>query len=302
MTTKQDNRNNMYRSVLNCVNNWGDVIATIPNFKENADILEQCVNEIHATGEVQRLDRSGIALEKSKVKKDLIVAAADYSGMILSFAKARGNNILLKEAKFTESDLDSISNVALLDFSGIVLRKAEENLEALKEYGITADTQKSLVELRAKFNSLIASPRTGVTQRSDATKALIGIFRKADAALENMDFAVNGVKRRLPEFYTSYRSARILVDLGKTRLALTAMVRGSEGKPLSGVVFKIKPENSVDGILKKKTAKTGGLHIKTLPTGNYEVTLSKPGYREKSMTVSVTEKERTEVIVEMEKA
>lgn len=186
MTTKQDNRNNMYRSVLNCINNYKDVIAAIPNLTPNADILAQCVTDIHATGEIPRLDRSGIAVEKNKVKKDLITAAADYSGMILSFAKASGNNILLKEAKFTESDLDSISNVALLDYSGIVLKKAEQNIEALKDYGITPDTQKSFGELRAKFNSLIASPRTGITQKSQATKALAGIFRKADAALEGL--------------------------------------------------------------------------------------------------------------------
>lgn len=302
MTTRQDNKNNMYRSVLDCVNNWGEVTSKIPNFQANATILAGCVNEIHETGEVQRLDISGIAIQKNKVKKDLVTMANDYSGMILSFAKARGNDILIKEAKFTESDLEHVSNVALIDFAGIVLKKAEENLEPLSEYGISAESQKDLREMIEKFSSLIATPRTGITKKSNATKALAGIFRKADAALENMDFAVNGVKRREPAFYSSYRSARILVDLGKTRLALTARIRGSEGQPLSGVIFKIKPENSVDGVIKKKTAKTGGLQIRSLPTGNYEVTLSKSGYKDKSLIVSVTEKERAEVIVEMEKA
>lgn len=301
MTTRQENRNNMYRSVLNCAKIYESVTATIPNFVANVNILAGCVNEIHSLGELQRLDRSGIAIEKNKIKKDLIITAADNSGMILSFAKFSGNDKLLKESKFTESGLENVSDVALLDLVGILFTKAEENLEALKEYGITAETQSKFKDLITRFNSLIQTPRMGISQKSMATNAINAVFRKADLALENMDFAVNGIRRRIPEFYNAYRSARIVVDLGSGRLALTARVREIEGPPLSGVEFRIKPEKSADGVIVKKTARTGGLNIKTLPAGTYHVTLTKPGYKEKIMTVSVTEKERTEVIVEMEK-
>jgi uncharacterized membrane protein len=52
----------------------------------------------------------------------------------------------------------------------------------------------------------------------------------------------------------------------------------------------------------KKTADKGSFHIKYMQPGTYRVIVRKPGYKEKEVTVSVADGERSELLVEMEKA
>jgi uncharacterized membrane protein len=52
----------------------------------------------------------------------------------------------------------------------------------------------------------------------------------------------------------------------------------------------------------KKTADKGSFHIKNMQAGTYKVLVSKPGYKEKEATVSVSDGERSELNVELEKA
>ncbi len=57
-----------------------------------------------------------------------------------------------------------------------------------------------------------------------------------------------------------------------------------------------------NGEITKKTSKKGSFHIKNMKAGTYKVVVSKPGYKVKEVTVSVADGERSELVVELEKA
>jgi hypothetical protein len=59
---------------------------------------------------------------------------------------------------------------------------------------------------------------------------------------------------------------------------------------------------NVNGEIVKKTAKKGGFNIRNMPAGVYQVMISKPGYKDKTETVIVSEGEMTDVRVELEMA
>jgi hypothetical protein len=55
-----------------------------------------------------------------------------------------------------------------------------------------------------------------------------------------------------------------------------------------------------DKPLIKMTAEKGMFRVKRLSAGTYSVTLSKPGYCEKVVPVTVADSETTELVVELE--
>jgi uncharacterized membrane protein len=74
------------------------------------------------------------------------------------------------------------------------------------------------------------------------------------------------------------------------------------------VTFTFKPEgdkmNQPGGMTEmvKKTAEKGSFHIKNMQAGTYKVVVNKPGYKDKEVSVSVADGERSELSVELEKA
>ncbi|MEI6050615.1 MAG: carboxypeptidase-like regulatory domain-containing protein [Bacteroidota bacterium] len=56
-----------------------------------------------------------------------------------------------------------------------------------------------------------------------------------------------------------------------------------------------------NGEITRKTAKKGSFHIKNMQPGTYRLSVSKPGYKEKEVTVSVANGERSALKVELEK-
>jgi len=91
-------------------------------------------------------------------------------------------------------------------------------------------------------------------------------------------------------------------------LALRALVKeASTGIPVSRALLIFKPLEKVDAnpekknIIKKRSATRGGLRIKNMKAGQYNVTVTKPGFKPKEIIINIISGERTELVVEMER-
>jgi len=309
MTTKQEIKLNMYLAVRNFVNANESVTKELPNFQESYTALLNTIGQIQTIAEMQKVDKKGLAIAKNKLKETLIIMAADNSRKISAFAKFTGDNKLLEEINFTESDFIRMTDVALKDYLQIIYDKAEANIGSLPEYGITPESQKVFIDTINSYNAILSTPRTGIAEKSKATKKLAVLFDSADAVVEDMDFAVGIIKLTKPDFYNGYTASRKLVDTSAGNLALKATATDlKSGKPVKGVLFTFKLDgakaNSIggNGEISKKTAEKGSFYIKNMPAGTYKVVVKKPGYKEQEISVSVVGGERTELKVELEKA
>lgn len=308
MTTNQEIKLNMYLAVRNFVNANEAITKDLPNFSENYSLLLSTIGQIQSIAELQKVDKKGLAVAKNELKQTLITMASDKSRKIAAFAKFTGNNKLFNEIRFTESDFVRMTDVALKDYLQIIYDKAEENIEKLAEYDITPESQKVFLNTITAYNAILSTPRTGIAEKSKATKRLAVLFESAENTIENMDFAVGIVKLNQPDFFNGYTASRKLVDTSAGNLALKATaIEVTSGKPVKGVVFTFKPNGSKissngNGEISKKTADKGSFYIKSMNAGTYKVVVHKPGYKDQEISVSVTGGERTEIKVELEKA
>jgi hypothetical protein len=309
MNTEQRIKLNMQLTVRNCVTLNEAVAKTIPKFMENYSILQNTTSEIQAIGQLQETDKTGVASDKNKLKKTLIAMAAKNSRKIAALAKFINSDKLLNEVRYNEAQLERLAETSLIEKAMTIYSNAEENMGKLAEHGITPETQKGFLETITALNIVLKTPRSTIGERKKSTQRLTVLFETADNALEMMDFAVGIVKDEQADFVAAYKSARKLVDTNTGNVSLKAMATNiANKKPLKGVIFTFTPENDSESFaagnsqIVKKTATRGSFQIRNMPAGTYKVLVQKPGYKDKEVTVSISDGERSELNVVLEKA
>jgi hypothetical protein len=308
MTTIQETRLNMYLAVRDFLIPNEALIKELPNFTENVSVLKETILTIQAIAEEQKFDKKGLAKLKKELRDKLIGLAVDNSRKIIAYAKFSKNTLLQNDVKFTASGFSKMTDTGLKDYAQIVYDKAQKNIEALPSYGINAETQKTLLDTINSYNDSISKPRVGIAERSQSTKHLVTLFDTADTILVNLDLAIEIIRLPNKNFYDGFKTARKIVETSAGNLKLKGQaVERQTGAPIKGVIFTFKPSGILagstggNGEIVKKTADKGKFNIKNMPAGTYQVTVSKPGYSEKTETVIVAEGDLTDLRVELEK-
>jgi hypothetical protein len=226
------------------------------------------------------------------------------------FAKFTNNVTLAEEVKISESTLRQVADTAVKDYAQMAYDRAQTNLAALASYGITAATQTSLAAAITAYNASIGKPGASRLESGKTTRQLKALFKTADAALANMDAAVEIVRLTQADFYNAYHKARKVILIGAGSLAVKALVTdAATGEPLKGVIVSFSLDGdatkakaaSAKPDLVKKTAEKGGFNIKTLPAGIYNVTLRKNGYADQTATIAVSDGEMSELNIQLMK-
>jgi hypothetical protein len=308
MTTKQIVKLRMYLAIRNFVSINDAVAKLIPKFMDHYANLQNATNEIQMIGEKQGVDKTGVAIDKNKLKKKLIELALKNSRKISAMAKFANNDSLLKEVRFNESDLVRGQEVRMLDNCRTIYEAGQANLQSLAEYGITAESQKEFLDKITAFNSALETPRTGKGEKKKLTERLTVLFDQADNSIELMDFAVGTVKDEQVDFFNAYKTNRKLVETNTGNISLKAkVIEVITGLPLRGVIFTFEPEGTnmelaaSNGKLVKKTAAKGSFMVKNMAAGSYKVKIHKPGYKVKEVVVSIADGERSDLNIVLEK-
>jgi Carboxypeptidase regulatory-like domain len=305
MNTKQRIKENMLLSVDNFGNKNLAIVQSIPKLSSCFELLKKRIDEIQSVGQIQGTNKTGLALDKKRLKKKLIELTIKYANRATVLATQLSNDTLLKEVRINEWDLGKSAGVAIVERSQLIYDRVEANIASLSDQAVTPDTQKEFQDTITAFKNAIASPRSGITARKQATEKISLLFDAVDAELDIMDLVVRTAKEDYPDFYTGYKNSRMLIDLGTGSLALRASAKEIvSGAPLSGVEFTFRNEadgGKGNGEIVKKTSKMGSFHLKSMDSGTYRVTINKDGYKEKELSVSVTDGERSDLNVELEK-
>ena len=301
MNNYQESKLSMYLASRDFMGDNVAILDPLPNFQENYRGFQDTIIQIQQSGKLQNFSKTGIAATKNEQKQELITLAVDTARRTTAYAKFGKNNTLLNEVNYSESDLKRCADTNLCSVAQGIHDRAQTNIDALAAYGVTPDTQSALANAISAFNSSIPKPRLGITEKKQSTEQLSRLFKVADTYLGNIDTLVEIVRLSQVNFYNGYRAARKLVQTGIGSLSLKGTITDAQnGEPLKGVTLRFVSSDGIEPF-EKITAEKGGFIAKTIPEGTYQVTASKEGYKEKIMTVSVTDGEMTKVDLKLEK-
>ena len=300
MTNKQESKVKMCISTDEFLVKNQDLTKDLPEFPATFTEFQTTLTKIKLLDEQQRNVLTGIARDKRDIKNSLIGIGAETSGKVYAFAKVSNNKPLMDEVHFSISELGRMTDVSLRSYTEALHKKAELMLESLAKYGITAETQKIFAEALAAYNSSLGKPRVSIAERREGTKAMAALFISIESTIEKLDAIIGIIRYNQVDFYNGYRTVRKLVGSNAGGVALKATANDIKtSKPIKGVSFSFKSNGTT---IKKKTAEKGSFHIRNMNPGPYEVVVKKEGYKEKVVTVSINDGERSELVVELETA
>ncbi len=176
------------------------------------------------------------------------------------------------------------------------------------DFAITAATQTSLLNAIAAYNATIGKPGVSKIEGGQNTQQLKALFKTAEAALANMDAAVEIVRLTQVNFYNGYQKARKVTVTGTGSISVKGLVTdASTGLPVKGVAVSFSLDSgaakakATDGkpVVVKSTGEKGRFNLNRLPAGMYAVTLQKNGFADQVTTIAVSDGELTKLNIQL---
>jgi hypothetical protein len=151
-----------------------------------------------------------------------------------------------------------------------------EHVDALKEYGITADLLSSLQTAISNFNEAAPKPRTEIGRRKTRKEMIVQLFKELDEILnERMDALMGKFRTSHPEFYQTYFNLREVKDTSTTATQLKGVITDSStGAPIKGATIEV-----VELAKTAKTDSTGEYFFKPIQFGKFTVKITADGYQ-----------------------
>lgn len=297
----------MYLAVRDFLLQNGETTKDLPNYEANFKDLQSTIEEIQSIAEEQKSDIKGFAKNKLLLKEKLMTIVIDNSHKLNAYATFSGDVKLQASVKMTRSKLTKAPDTGLRDYAQIIYDKAESNIDALGSYGITKETQTEMGDYISKYNAALSGPRVAKTETAQATKQMSSLFEHADLLLGAISAAIGIINLAQPIFIKGFETARKVVVSGTTSLALRASAVDKDGLAVKNAKFTFKQivASLAEGEpveVVKTTADKGTFRIRSIRQGTYNVTITKPGYKDKVVTVVVNDGEMTVLNVEMEAA
>ena len=283
---------------------YSAITTPLPTFTSNYAVLVSTINQILVISEAQDFNKTGIAESKSQLKASLCTMLTDYSRKLSAYATFTANTVLLNEIKISGSDLKRLPDADCRTKGQEIYDRAQSNVAALASYGITPATQTSLQTLIAAFTASMPKPRLGIDERKQATQQLTVLFKTMDTVLGNIDLAIGIVSSSQVNFHNGYKTAREVIKTGATTLSVQGFITdAATGAPVKGAIIEFVPVDAATPMafgkrsasspvaILKKSAVKGGIKVKSLPAGTYQVTVKKVGYADTVVTIHINANE-----------
>jgi hypothetical protein len=229
----------------------------------------------------------------------LINFTFDNTNKIIAYAKVSNDARLLAEVKVTQTELRTMSDMALLNCVDLILKRADEKLDVLGNFGINAISQTQQKERRNLFLEVINAPRIELMKQSQVTSQVADLFARADEALKKLDALVEIARMDHPDFYEVYQRSRKVVITGKSSIAMRGTVVDA-GAIVTIVAIEGTPALPEEKIV-KVSADKGGFNVKSMADGMYRLQASKPGFKDCFTEVAVSSSELMVVELKLEK-
>ena len=312
MNINQEDKFSMYYVVKNTCERYQTTWTANAVFAATYNLWVAKIPLIEANRDAQILETTGITTDKTAKRSNMTDKALFLINRLQSYANVVNNPELLDSIKYSVSDLKKARDTDVIGICNTVLAKANANAAAIATYGVTAVMLTDLQAAITVYSATLAKPKAAKSQTKTATENITKLFKEADDLLiKRLDLDIELFKTTKPEFYSQYKTARIIISTGtRTTSVMGNVISALGAEPLKGVTFSFTLENS--GMLKaassvvnkpivKKSADKGNFRIPSLPEGSYNVEVKKIGFNDQTLTINVAKGETTNLKIELEK-
>jgi hypothetical protein len=303
MTSKQRRRLSMYLAVKQFLAENEIITKDIPHYADSFKSFIEVIGDIEAASEKQLENRKGIAEKKKELQDNLVALTCDYSRKLKYYAQITSDVELEEEVKFSKSDIKDMRDNSLLVYCESVCSRAESIDADLSEYLINAETGKVFRKALDQFSEYIDKPRLGIVDRAVATTKLELLFSKGNTKLRDIDILLRIIAASKPSFFSQYLCVRRVLRSNTGPLSLRVRVTEAlTGIPVHRASISCTlTEEERDTIIRRRSARKGGIALKNLRPGEYRVAVSRIGYISKVAIVPIDSRERKDLVVELEK-
>ena len=312
MNINQEDKFSMYYVVKNTCEKYQTTWTTNAVFAATYNLWVAKIPLIEQNRDAQTLETTGITTDKTAKRNSMTEKTLFMINRLQSYANVVNNPELLESIKYSASDLKKSRDTDVIGICNTVVAKANANAAAIATYGVTAAMITELQAAITAYSATLAKPKATKSQTKTATENLSKLFKEADELLvKRLDLDIELFKTSKPEFYSQYKTARIIIPTGGGATSVLGSVNlAGSGEPLKGVSFTFVAETN--GMMKtaaatettkpivKKSADKGKFRA-TLPENTYKVIVEKIGYKKQEVTITVVNGETTNLNIELEK-
>ena len=311
MNINQEDKFSMYYVVKNTCEKYQATWTTNAVFAATYNLWVAKIPLIEQNRDAQTLETTGITTDKMAKRTAMTDKTLFMINRLQSYANVVVNPELLESIKYSASDLKKARDTDVIGICNTVLAKANANATAIATYGVTAAMITELQAAITAYSATLAKPKAAKSQTKTATENLTKLFKEADELLtKRLDLDIELFKTSKPDFYSQYKTARIIIPTGGGATSVLGSVSlAGSSEPLKGVTFTFVAETN--GLMKaaatetakpivKKSADKGKFRA-SLPENTYRVIVEKIGFKKQEVTITVANGETTNLNIELEK-
>ena len=300
MTDTQENKLNMFETVMTVLDNNSTVWNSIPPIVEIKTKVDTNIYKIRELRQKQEKDFTGITVNKAEVQEKLIAATLKLIGGLMAYSTVNNDHRLRNSINYTKSDLFLSRDNILYDKSLLVYNIAQPLAAELSVYLITEEDILAVDTLLKKYEQAIPEKRAATSESKAVTEALKQTFKATSLLLKDkLDNLMLIFQAVNPDFYNAYTNSRIIIDLGRRHTGNKTII--------SGIIEKADTEIPINGayvwIMEKgisfKTGPDGRFSLNINEAGTYTLKAEKQGYKTHTEDPITIEK-GAEVVVEVE--
>jgi len=297
MNKRQNSQYKMLETVETHFNSNAPIWSSNPLISDAKATLSDSILQIMAAVTLQRNDSVGATSDKTTLRKDLEEKAFFISTAICAYISLNsGQKELYKTVYIPKSTLSRAREADLLLYIEDLQVVAEQELENLGPYGISAITITELMGARSAFYDMLRTPAAVTASRKEATEALSVLLHQTITLLDDtMDRLVEVLRRSEPKFVDVYFNERRIHKVGTRSVSLEITTVNGVGKtPLAKAQIEVMGTG-----IKRRSSEKGQNRVQNLKEGNYTLAVSHPDFISQTIPFTILSSETTLLVVEM---
>ncbi len=199
----------------------------------------------------------------------------------LGYANSIHNNTLAALVNYTESDLSRAKKEDVDDICEAIHDATSANIAGASPFGVSASDVTDLQAAIDLYRTASQNPRQAIITKSQAKKKVTTMIREVidDLLVAQLDKMANTLKLTNKDFYSGYKQAREIIDLGSTTTKVRGTVLDENDVPLRGVLFVIKKAGTSEKVAEVETDVKGKYVAKKLQVGDFDLSWELKGYK-----------------------